>query len=265
MDIQNAKRWSRFSALQSVSGTVLLTSLAFLIRYSLSPLIQPFAVFHFFILSCLTVQFLFGYRYALSSMIASALLGEYFFVDPVGTFNELLTKDIIIVLNFIGVTMFAIALIEFLQRGIYARELLLKVSNSRYLASLQLENDRLYYSQKSSDAWSVLSLLLKNFERVILVQHGEDTVRLEPLFYELTGQPASGLLHPLQWIERVCPHDRSLLMQHLGSSAPSKTLPAEFSLRLSHVSDASRHDTTAKVTRFTVMNRPLLILTLHET
>ena len=145
----------------------------------------------------------------MASVIASALLGEYFFVEPIGTFNELLAKDIIISLNFIGVTTFAIALIEFLQRGIYARELLLKVSNSRYLTSLQLENDRLYYSQKSSDAWSVLSLLLKNFERVILVQHGEDTVRLEPLFYELTGQPASGLLHPLQWIERVCPHDRS--------------------------------------------------------
>lgn len=264
MDIQNAKRWSRFSTLQSVSGTVLLTLLAFLLRYSLSPLIQPFAVFHFFILSCLTVQFLFGYRYALASMIASALLGEYFFVDPVGTFNELLTKDIIIVLNFIGVTTFAIALIEFLQRGIYARELLLKVSNSRYLASLQLENDRLYYTQKSSDAWSVLSLLLKNFERVILVQHGEDTVRLEPLFYELTGQVASGL-HPLQWMERVCPQDRPMLMQQLGSNAPSKSLPAEFSVRLGHVSDASRHDTMAKATRFTVMSRPLLVLTLDET
>jgi hypothetical protein len=56
-----------------------------------------------------------------------------------------------------------------------------------------------------------------------------------------------------------------MLMQQLGSNAPSKSLPAEFSVRLGHVSDASRHDTVAKATRFTVMSRPLLVLTLDET
>lgn len=142
MEIQNARRWSRFSPLESLTGTLGLTLAAFLIRDSLSLWLNPYAVFHFFILSCLATQFFFGLRYAIGALLISVLLGEYYFVEPIGTFDALHDKDIIVSVNFMMVTFTAILLMEKLQRSAYARELLLKVSESRHLLSLQRENDQ---------------------------------------------------------------------------------------------------------------------------
>ena len=225
-------------------------------------MIQPFAVFHFFILSCLLIQFYYGYRYALVGMILSVLLGEFFFVEPIGTFDELLVKDIIISLNFIGVTLTAIALMEVLQRHAYARELLLKVSNSRYAISLQRENDRLYYAQKSNEAWGILETLIKDFDQVILMQYGAETVRLEPLFYQLT-RLSPDKVHSLEWLSYVHPEDRSKLVQILESHPSSKRLPTECALRWGHEGIYDLKDSPVRIMRFVFMGQPLLLLTLR--
>jgi K+-sensing histidine kinase KdpD len=236
--------------------------LAFMIRYSLSPLIQPFAVFHFFILSCLAIQYFFGYRYALAGMVASILLGEYFFVEPVGTFDEVLVKDVIISFNFITVTLSAIVLMEIFQRGLYARDLMLKVGNSRHLLSLQRENDRLYYAQKSSEAWYVLELLIKDFEHVILLQHGHDPVRLEPLFYQLTGlSPAD--IPAAQWEDCVHPEDRPALARHFQGLPATQRGSTSLNLHFGWADRFSGHATRVQVRRFEFMGQPLILLTLE--
>lgn len=245
--------------MESLAGTLVLTLMALLIRYSLSPLIHPFAIFHFFILSCLATQFFFGYRYALTAVVASVFLGEYFFVEPIGMFDQLLIKDVIVSLNFVVVTVAAITLMEILQRGVYARELLLKVNDSRHLISLQRENDRLFYAQKSSDAWVVLETLIQEFDQVILLQYGQDTIRLEPLFYELTGQRPHEV-EPHQWLEYVHPDDRDLLVQRLASGGMSKLSPSTFSLRFADTTAVDPTPIAVNLTRHMFMGQALSIL-----
>jgi hypothetical protein len=260
MMIQNIKRWSKFSPIESLMGTLALTLLAFLIRYSLSVIIQPFAVFHFFILSCLATQYFFGYKYAFLGVLISVLAGEYFFVEPIGTFDQLLTKDIIISLNFIMVTGAAILLMEILQRGIYARELMLKVGDSRHLLSLQRENDRLFYAQKSSEAWIILELLIKDFDRIILVQYGQDPPRLEPLFHRLTGFPPDRI-QTSHWMESIHPEDRGPLTTLLDPASKSKrNSPTTLTLRFAQSGNFFQHPIAVHLNRFEFMGEPLILL-----
>jgi len=51
---------------------------AFLIRYLLQPYIEPYAPFHFFIVACLFISYLYGYKLALIATVISSLLGSYF-------------------------------------------------------------------------------------------------------------------------------------------------------------------------------------------
>ena len=264
MHIQNAHRWSSYSVPQALGGTLALTLMAFFIRSSLSPLLQPFGIFHFFTLSCLATQFFFGYRFALLGLALSIFIGEFFFVEPFASFDELTSKDVIITFNFAMVTGVAIALMENLQRSAYARALLLKVNHSRHIISLQRENDRLHYARKSGQAWSVLELLIEDFDRIFLLQHGSDVIRLEPLFYSLTGRNPQDVT-PAQWIDCVHPDDQDALRQSMQIKAgPNPTQKAHLHIRLKmHPRDAYR-EVPLTVTRFLFMSKPLFILSLNQ-
>ena len=204
-----------------------------------------------------------GYRYALMGLVLSIFLGEYFFVEPFGTFDELTAKDVIITLNFVSATLAAVYLIEKLHRSAYAGELLLKVTQSRQLISLQRENDRLHYARKSSEAWSVLTLFISDFDRVILFQYDHEPPRLGPLFYQLAHQPIEEI-EPNDWLTAIHPDDRDSLLNCLRVESTTRYKTTQ--LRVRFTADAGQHELAVElqILRFTFMNKPLWILSERD-
>ena len=184
MRIKNALLWQDYTPYQALIGTVFITLTAFGLRYILHPIIEPYAVFHFFIVGCLSIQYLFGYKFSVPSMVVATVLAEYYFIAPYGEFNSLGRKDLVIALNFLMVTAVAIIFMEKLRRAAYAQELLLKVMDSRHKVSLQRENDRLFYARKSSEVWAILEEVILDHEKTLFYQYGDDC-KIAPLFYRL--------------------------------------------------------------------------------
>jgi hypothetical protein len=173
MDIQNSTKWVTYNLWEQILGTLGLILTAFAVRSAFHSLLQPYAVFHFFIVAVLVVQYLFGFRMALLAMALSIVLGEVFFVEPYGHITNLTDKDLIISLNFVMVIVPAIFLLEKLQRTLYARQLLNKVNQSRMMVALRRENDRLYFSKKIDHSKDFLDTLLSNFDQIAFIKTHE--------------------------------------------------------------------------------------------
>lgn len=260
MEIKNSKNWVRFSQEQALGGTCLIVLLAFAIRYLLHPYIEPYAVFHFFIVGCLLIQYLFGYKFSVFAILVSVVLGNYFFVAPYGSFDEISHKDLITALNFVVVTSVAVAFMESLRRSVYARELLLKVMESRHKISLHRENDRIYYAKKTSEAWAILEELLTDFDKIILIKFGDADYKLEPLFYKLAQ---NFQIHDAveNWQSVLVSEDRDVLNEHLESLNATITNPVVFSLGFFN-SQNVRERYAVVVDRFTFMGKSLAVLKL---
>lgn len=212
-------------------GALSLVLLSFALRYVLHPLIEPYAVFHFFILACLAVQYFFGYRFAILSVIVSIFLGEYYFVKPYGEFNELSSKDYIISSNFALVTLTAVVFMESLQRSLYARDLLLKVLNSRHKISLLRENDRIFYAQQSNQTLALLQELLEDFDQILLIRLRGFECKVEPMFIKLTQNPAI-LQAKDGWLQAIHEEDKMLLDQAWSALPDRNASNSPFDLRL---------------------------------
>lgn len=260
MEIKNSKNWVKFSQEQAFLGTCFITLVAFVIRYVLHPYIEPYAVFHFFIVGCLLIQYLYGYKFSVFSILISVGLGNYFFVPPYGTFDEISHKDLIVSLNFAVVTGVAVAFMESLRRSVYARELLLKVMESRHKISLHRENDRIFYAKKTSEAWAILEELLTDFDKIILIKFGDADYKLEPLFYKLAQSVE--LHEPVEnWQSGVALEDVSVLSGHLEGLDANAKNTVFFSVgfcKTPHVFE--RYPVV--VERFTFMGKSLSVLKL---
>jgi K+-sensing histidine kinase KdpD len=262
MKIQNSKKWSPYSARQACLGTALIILVSFALRYFLHPLVEPYAVFHFFIVACLAVQYFFGYKFALVSVLFSVILGEYYFVKPYGSFDVLSPKDLIISLNFALVTLTAIAFMEPLSRALFTRDLLLKVVESRHKISLYRENDRIFQAQQSSQNWSILEALLNDFDQILVIKFGASEYKVEPLFFKITKTsiPSDDVLN---WQDAVYFEDKSLLdqiFQPLGSQIGA---PRSFDLRFVQA-DGGLHACRVCVDHFNFMGKNLSILKIFN-
>jgi len=232
MNIQNSTKWVAYNLWEQILGTLGLILTAFAIRSGFHSLLQPYAVFHFFIVAVLVVQYLFGFRMALLGMSLSIVLGEVFFVEPYGQISNFTDKDLIISLNFVLVMVPAIFLLEKLQRSLYARQLLNKVNQSRMMVALRRENDRLYFSKKIDHSKDFLDTLLENFEQVAFIKtHEHPPMRGPALLREMShlGVQGSGqslfsdqdweeIRRPLsapQWQAKRWERDFELTLKHL--------------------------------------------------
>ena len=237
----------------------MITLGAFFLRYFLHPYIEPFAVFHFFIVGCLLTQYLYGYKLSVAAILVSTGLGNYFFVAPYGTFDVISAKDLITSMNFAMVTLVAVAFMESLRRSVYARELLLKVMESRHKISLHRENDRIYYAKKTGEAWAILEELLTDFDKIILIKFGTEDFKIKLLFYRLATHFS---IHDSveNWPMAFTPDDLSVLQAHLDDSAVTHTQKA-FSLGFCTAPNHyERRDVW--VERFNFMGQSLAVLKL---
>lgn len=230
MDIQNTKKWVRYDLTQQWVGTLGITWLAFAIRWALQPVLQPYGVFHFFIVSSLLVQYLFGYRMALVAVALSLALGEIFFVAPYGEFSHLEDKDLIISLNFVLVIVPAIFLIEKLQRSLYGRELLGQVNASRMLVALRRENDRIFLGKKADLSTEWIDCVLTHFEQLLFLKTPHHPVMRGPAFHQLTG----GQIAPDQaWTHCLAASDWAEISRPLdGPDWQAKRWERDFEIQL---------------------------------
>ena len=257
MRIQNSKSWVRFSFQESVLGAGLMLGAAFLIRYALQPYIEPYAPFHFFIVACLFIAYLYGYKLAVIATLISSFLGSYFFVKPYFTLGPASVSDVIQFFNFSFVTFVSILLIERLQRTAYARDMTLKIMDSRHKITLYRENDRIYFSKKNSEAWAILEEILTDFDDIILLQFAQAPVKLEPLFLTLANS-AQRLENEAQWQSLLHPEDLDGLMSRLA--APVRAIGETENFTLRFVNQTTSAPCAVQMESYSFMGQPLKIL-----
>ena len=234
-----------------------MLGMAFLIRYALQPYIEPYAPFHFFIVACLFIAYLYGYKLALVATVVSSFLGSYFFVEPYFTLGPASVSDVIQFLNFAFVTAISVLLIERLQRTAYARDMMLKIMNSRHKITLYRENDRIYFSKKNSEAWAILDEILTDFDDIILLQFAQAPVKLEPLFLALSQSPQH-LFNDAQWQSLVHPDDLVGLLTRMAEPIRAIGETTNFTLRFVH--QAANEPHAVQMESYSFMGQPLKIL-----
>jgi len=261
MRIQNSKSWVKYSFGNAALGSFAFLLMAFIIRYALQPLIEPYAPFHFFIVACLFIAYLYGYRWALLATLISAQVGSFFFVHPYFTFGPVALTDMIQFLDFTFVTVISIAIIEKLQSTIYARQMVLKIMASRQKISLYRENDRLYFSKKNNEAWAILEEMLTQFDDIILLRFGNADVKLEPLFMALTlcKQP---ILAADEWQLFIHPDDLESLLERLNQPIEKSNDVHKLQIRFSSEPQAMPHEVV--IESFVFLGKPLKILRLSH-
>jgi len=144
MLIKNSKNWVTVPVYECIYKSLSILFLCFLVRYWIHPYIEPYAAFHFFIVGCILIAYLYGYTYACFGILISIFVGGYFFVKPYevfGTFDENNSTDWIQFANFAIVTFAAVLVIEKLQKSLYEKELMLKVMLSRHRIELLDKNN----------------------------------------------------------------------------------------------------------------------------
>ena len=249
----------KYSFLDAVLGSLTLLLSAFILRYLLQPVIEPYAPFHFFIVACLFIAYLYGYELALLAVLVSAFLGSFFFVKPYFTLGPASVSDVIQFLNFTSVTVIAILIIEKLQRTIYGREMVLKIMDSRHKISLYRENDRIYFAKSNNQAWAVLDELLTDFDDIILLQYGSGGVKLEPLFISLTLS-LKPVLTEEEWRSMIHSDDLAVLMTKLSQPIVKSGQMDEFSMRFMPHDNAVSYKVALE--SFVFLGKPLRILRL---
>jgi len=261
MRIQNSKSWVTYSFGDALLGSSVLLLIAFIVRYVLQTLIEPYAPFHFFIVACLFIAYLYGYRLALVATLISAFLGSFFFVKPYFTLGPASVTDAIQFLNFASVTLISIFIIEKLQRTVYARQMVLKIMKSRHKISLHRENDRIYFSKKESEAWAILEEMLTSFDDIVLLQFDGASVKLEPLFFALTKTTQS-VFKGIEWQAQIHPDDLAMLMTNLEQPVVKSGDASLFTCRFSIQADAVPYK--VQLDSFVFLGKPLKILRLAK-
>lgn len=256
MKIKNAVLWRAYTAPKAWLASCAIVLVAFGIRYMLQPIVEPYGVFHLFTLSCLMIQYLFGYKFSSPAIVVAVLLGEYYFVEPYGTFDSIARKDILIAVQFLLVTGLAVFFMEKLRRESYSRELVLKVLESRHKTSLLRENDRIFYAKKSSDHWAILEELVEDYDITLFFVYGTSDYKIRPLFYRLATR--FKLNDPVdQWTTGLHSEDIARLQAWISDEDKRTTLD----LRLLQ-DDGTEHPVSVVADHFRFMGKQLSVVKL---
>ena len=235
MRIKNSKYWVPYPLKKSVAGATLILLVSFLIRLALHETIEPYAPFHFFIVACIAIAYLYGYKLALWGVVVSTLLGGYYFIQPYNSFGTPASSDWLQFANFAVVTIVAIFVIEFLQRSIYSRNLLLKVMQSRYRLALLNDNDQSYAAKKNNAVWAVFQKMLSRFDDILLLQFADASVKLQPLFFEICHFSGK-VIDSNDWQYYIHGDDLPYLLQLLSLNSDDANPEVTLTLRINQIS-----------------------------
>jgi hypothetical protein len=239
MNIRNAKNWSTVPRPTAYLAALGITMTAFSLRHLLEPYVAPYAPFQLFVIATLASEYLLGLGPALMSALLGMLLATHFFVAPFGVMDGVSKSDVIITVNYVVGTLFAIILIEYLRRALYENQLLLKVSRSRHKISLHRENDRLYLAKRRAASALTLRQLFAHFDEVLLLQLSGSGLFPQALFGRLCGEDAGA-----DALACVAPDDRLRLLEALAA-AEAGGAARELRLRLGRADAPSREITVS--------------------
>ncbi|MDB5823198.1 MAG: hypothetical protein JWR21_1902 [Herminiimonas sp.] len=238
--MKNARSWSPFPRTVAFGAAALVTAVAFAIRYLVHPWVEPYGAFQAFVFACVVSEYYFGVGPALLSLAIGGLLGTYYFVRPYQTFASMITRsDVIVIGNFVLVSVFVIVLIEILRRTLYANQLLLKVTQSRHRISLYRENDRLFLSRKRADTAALVEQLLSRFDRTLLLQLDDERYYPQALLYRLAPSLGSRTEKGTHWLQAFHPEDRPSLDAAFANARSDSATPPLISARIGGAADAS--------------------------
>lgn len=141
MKIQNAKSWAPSGSRRWVMA-IIITTLAFFLRFLLEPLVQGRFPLLAFTLSTLFVHYRYGLGPALLSAVIAFPVGVFFFIPPYLHFAVIEFEDVLTLGAYLLLTAAFMVVIQRLRRAQYRAELLAEVAESRYIMLLQSDNDR---------------------------------------------------------------------------------------------------------------------------
>lgn len=257
---KNSKSWSDTPRPKAYLIAAGITLAAFAIRFVLHPYLAPYAPFQAFFIGCLLTEYMVGLGPALFSLALSFLLGTFYFIMPYGVFDGLISRsDAISVLNFVFITLFTIGLVEYLQRTLYSRQLLLKVSQSHHKISLYRENDRLHLAKKAATAARPFEKLFAEFDQVLLLMAGGKTYP-QPLSHALGGTPGDG---QADWTLLFDEEGRDRLQHELAQLQAGMAHQRQFTTTIRYAGGTTRH-AELSLERIVVGHESVTVLKLLE-
>src|SRR5579862_5299418 len=131
MEIKNAKRWAP-AAPEPYYMALLGYSLAFAVRYTLTPLVEDHLPMLFFSINCVVIAFLYGFWPSFLILLLSVPTALFFFVKPFSTFSGFAETDLFLMILYFTLISLTAFMFELLHRSQYKSELLARVSESRY-------------------------------------------------------------------------------------------------------------------------------------
>jgi K+-sensing histidine kinase KdpD len=135
----NAKRWCSakgYAYLVAVFGVLI----AFSLRYILHPLLGASLPLFFFQLNTIVIAFFFGIFPAILTLVLSAPLLIYFFLEPFEQFTVVDQRDVTLLFAYISYTLLTAILVELLRREQYNAKMAFLVSETRL--KLMVEGDQ---------------------------------------------------------------------------------------------------------------------------
>lgn len=214
---KNAKRWAKGSLLARYGGALLITLVAFAIRKTIHPYIQPHAPFQFVIVASIITEFFAGIAPAILSLTVGMVLGAYFFVMPFNVFDGVGSDDVIVVINNLSIAIISVILLEYLRRAQYSTRLTFNVINSQRRSLLEVYNQVLYQQRKSKGFVKEMTSVFSGMDDILLmVPLGQPAYRM-PAWYRLTGD-RHGDDGGSAWRDAIHPEDRAALEHEIDAA-----------------------------------------------
>ena len=135
----NAKRWcgdKRHGYVVAVFGVLM----AFSLRYILHPLLGGSLPLFFFQINTIVIAYFFGIFPALLTLVLSAPLLIFFFLEPFGALSVVDQRDVATLFVYLSYTVLTGVLVELLRREQYNAKMAVLVSETRL--KLMVEGDQ---------------------------------------------------------------------------------------------------------------------------
>lgn len=211
---KNSKNWTPGTPLTRLCIGLLITILAFTIRKTIHPFVQPNVPFHLVVVGAIVTEFFVGIAVAFISLAIGLVLAFYYFIPPYGVFTAVTTSDLIIIANNLIVASTAIILLEYLRRANYSSKLTAQVATSQRRSLAEVYNQVLF-NQRKSQAFikDITSTFAAIGDVLFLMPDGQQPYPMPALHLLVNGSPHAA--QPAAWRSLIHADDLPMMEQEL--------------------------------------------------
>lgn len=211
---KNSKNWTPGTPLTRLCIGLLITILAFTIRKSIHPFVQPNVPFHLVVVGAIVTEFFVGIAVAFLSLAIGLVLAFYYFIPPYDVFTAVTTSDLIIIANNVIVASTAIILLEYLRRANYSSKLTSQVATSQRRSLAEVYNQVLF-NQRKSQAFikDITSTFAAIGDVLFLMPDGQQPYPMPALHLLVNGSPYAA--QPAAWRSLIHADDVPMMEKEL--------------------------------------------------